>query len=454
MERTGLVKARNRKHWTQQQAAVHIGIDGKTLSRWERGVATPRGHNILQLCKVYGATAIDLGLEESDTNIHVPFIPDDPFPSHSQDLTLRFMAILCTWPQHDMHFQILQRCIAQATEDIAVNQDFISRREALRRLALLPIAISGSTMQTAVLKRPREEILMHCAAGITACEYLSNGDDLSFAFATVSSYLPTLVAMTKESTRYRQVAARLATQCLFLKTVLSTHVEGKQQATRYAQEAVTFSEVSDDLALRITALGRLAWIYSNERQRKPALTQALQAHHLFEHGQQKSPALQSYVYGVLAKYQALNGSKEEAIRSLQQAHTAFFRENNDVYTYMDHDLANFLLDDGTTYLFMGEYEKAADSFAQIIDPGTLQAKISTAERIRVETLNFHTLALLKQKEKEKDRIIHIWKASLQGAIRLKSEQRFYEACANYDIIESVWAGEKWIKELKDLMVHW
>lgn len=65
MERTKLVEARKKKHWSQEKAAMMIGVDANTLSRWERGVAMPRGHYIEQLYKVYNTTATELGLELS-----------------------------------------------------------------------------------------------------------------------------------------------------------------------------------------------------------------------------------------------------------------------------------------------------------------------------------------------------------------------------------------------------
>jgi transcriptional regulator with XRE-family HTH domain len=36
-----LFAARKRRHWTQQQAAHHIGVDPATYARWERGDSTP-----------------------------------------------------------------------------------------------------------------------------------------------------------------------------------------------------------------------------------------------------------------------------------------------------------------------------------------------------------------------------------------------------------------------------
>jgi hypothetical protein len=121
---------------------------------------------------------------------------------------------------------------------------------------------------------------------------------------------------------------------------------------------------------------------------------------------------------------------------------------------MDHDLSNFLLDDGVTHIFMAQYEEALQSFSQIIRPSDLSPRIPVAERIRVEILNYQTVASLKSPKKDMEQTMYFWHACIQGAKSLKSEQRFSEACATFEMAECVWAGEKKIDNLRDLAVHW
>ena len=73
--------------------------------------------------------------------------------------------------------------------------DDLSRREALRRLALLPLELCGLTALRPVLEQPAEEILAQCAAGITACWYLWRGKELPLAFQVIATYAPTLKAL-------------------------------------------------------------------------------------------------------------------------------------------------------------------------------------------------------------------------------------------------------------------
>ncbi len=74
----------------------------------------------------------------------------------------------------------------------------------------------------AIATRARE-IINQCAAGIAVCWELSKGDDehdLSPAFNGVSTYLPVLKAVVRDSAPYRKDAASLAGQCALLQCLL------------------------------------------------------------------------------------------------------------------------------------------------------------------------------------------------------------------------------------------
>lgn len=90
----------------------------------------------------------------------------------------------------------------------------------------------------------------------------------------------------------------------------------------------------------------------------------------------------------------------------------------------------------------------------LIEPEKLTLKIALPERSRIEGLNIMTRALLKSPEKDMEQTLHFWQAAVQGARALRSEQRFHEALINYEIMQSVWSGEKRIASMRDLMVHW
>ena len=75
MKRMRLVAARTRKHWTQQDAAGHLGVSPITVSKWERGITNPLPRFIPKLCELYGAPAHALDLEDTEGALPAP-IPD------------------------------------------------------------------------------------------------------------------------------------------------------------------------------------------------------------------------------------------------------------------------------------------------------------------------------------------------------------------------------------------
>ncbi len=151
--------------------------------------------------------------------------------------------------------------------------------------------------------------------------------------------------------------------------------------------------------------------------------------------------IQSYVYDVLAKNQSLNGQTALAQESLQLAHKAFFA-NSAYDTHFKHEAANFLLDDGVTHLFLSQPEAALQTFTQIIRLDDLTVSIPLSKRLLPEVVNNMTLALLKIPQKDMEQIIFCWHTGLQGALSLRSEQRFKESVHLQTIMEIVWPGEK------------
>ena len=64
-----LLKAERIKHgWTQAKVAEAVGVDAKTVGRWERGKALPYPYYREQLCLLFGKTAQQLGLSSADEN--------------------------------------------------------------------------------------------------------------------------------------------------------------------------------------------------------------------------------------------------------------------------------------------------------------------------------------------------------------------------------------------------
>ncbi len=210
MERERLKEARYHKGWSQEQLAEYIGVTRNTVSRWEQGLSRPYPIHKQKICTLFQMQAATLDLEEPQISIDQLLSSFDETTAlvdstlilvRKQNLAGCFIKIVTSWPRRDSAYHELQTLIRQATEEYTnmnILPDYpVTRRNALHFLALLPIEIFGLSSLKATLKSSPEEMLTHCAAGITACEYLSNGNDLSTAFLIVSAYLPTLVVLAK-----------------------------------------------------------------------------------------------------------------------------------------------------------------------------------------------------------------------------------------------------------------
>jgi len=330
----------------------------------------------------------------------------------------------------------------------------LTRREALRRLAMLPVlfGISGG------MQRPLEETLRQCAAGITACEYLSKGnhEDIALAYSMLSAYLPNLKTIVKESSLYRKEAAALVTQSYIIKFLLGLHIEGTSAATRYVRRAVAYSKESGDIILQLTALRRLTWAYLDDRQPGEALRTIEQANHLVENSRTPvPPRLRSSIYGTLAVMQAKNAL--DVTSTLPLAQEAFFAspvEYDGSLSHVDFSFAQLVRNDGLAYYYQGRYQDALAVYTQIIDSENFTPKAVMSEWIYTELVHLQTMATLKNPIRDMEQVIALWKADIRGATTLQSQQRFEEACTAYEVMEGVWPNERRIMELRDLIVHW
>ncbi|MBV9689914.1 MAG: helix-turn-helix transcriptional regulator [Ktedonobacteraceae bacterium] len=464
MKRERLVAARVRRHWTLEEAAERLGVNANTLYKWEAGKAAPRFYNIQKLCEVYEASAWELGLDMVQEVVTSQALATNEALSGlmQSDLTLRLLVLV--FEPHRVscqHLQHLQERIRRILEEeLTTEQDLISRREALHRLALLPFATLHLNALGASLSRPIEEILTQCAAGVAACWHLSKsaeGSDLALAFRCVSGYLPTLKAIVKDSSQYRRAAATLAGQCALLQTILGLHLQGLKEAEQYAQEAVTYSREAQDIPLLVSALHSATWLYSYAKRYQQALHTIEQAIPLLKPKSRiapLSPLLCGRVYSVRAIMQAKNG--QDGTPSLNLAKEALLAPSDDepCFAGVEFTASNIVLDEAHVQCYQGKLDEVLNSLSQVIDPETLVAKLPLPERVRIGTLNDVARAVLKGEHKEMEHAIHFWRAALEGAVKLHSEQRFSEVLVTYESMQSLWPREKRISELRDLIIRW
>jgi len=455
-----LAEARDRKMLTQQEVANLVGVEFNTISRWETSRATPRGRNLRTICDVLGITMTELGIEEDEEIDEESPPPKETALFTLGDLTMQLLAL----PSLCRNFVEIQDRVAIILEEYDMtNTDvdaLVSRREALHRLAGIPVVMMGLTASHPVLRWPKPEIINQCAASVSACWELSrskDGTDLTKAFKGVSAYLPTLEAIVKESSaRYHKEAASLVGQCYLLKMLLGWHTEGHDKALQYANEATLYSREAGDTTLWLAVQDYASWMhYYDRRYTRIALRTAEQTVPMLKDKGALPPRLMSGLYSTLAVMQAKNGQKASA--TLKKAADAFFANGGNEehrFLYMDYGQSELILNDGMVMYYEQDYARALDSFGQIMDLQTLAMKRPLPERSKIEMLNLMALSTLKSTERDMEQALHFWHPAIEGAKALQSEQRFEEASMTYEIMEALWPGEKTIKGLRELAVHW
>ena len=465
MERARLSAARMEKGWSQEYVASRLNVDRITVQRWEQNRTTPQPYHLEQLCQLFGKTAVALGLVEEHLVVE-QHTPEQEEATEGEGVYTSFRAshfwlrlwhVVCNWPRNNARYHELQESLLLELEDTTsmTHDKSMSRRDALRLLAAMPIEICGLSAVKVVMKRPVEEILTLCAAGVTACWHLRRGRELLFVSDTIARYLPTLKAIAHgASSTQRKAAADLLAQSYLLKSELACHVEGFNEAVAYTRLATTYSEGAEDTTLQSLALRTQAAVYSYANRWEQALQAGEQALSILEttQGTPIPPLVRSYIYGGLAIYQARNGFKQKAFISLGKAHTAFFAQPPDdpAPIWVNHDKANLTLHDGLTHYHLGLQKEALDSLAQIHhDP-------AKTETVRVEALIYQVMAEVNRAEGIRDMVwcIDRWIQGMEGAKTLQSEQRFNESMHAYASLCAAWPAEPRIKELRAYTTHW
>ncbi len=226
-----LQKARIDRHWTQEEVAEQMRVDVSTVRRWEHGRNKPQPRQYYHLCQLFHKALPD-GFQvdpagEADKQVASKeerqlLQESDPYTQFLvSDLTVRLLRILWTWPlrNENARYHELQSLLIQEIEqkDNTMHHP-INRRDALRRIAGLPIEVYGLSLALPAVLREPDAFLPQCAAGIASCWYLRKGKDLAFVSSVVSRYAPTLKDLvTQGPGTFRKDAADILAQCLILK---------------------------------------------------------------------------------------------------------------------------------------------------------------------------------------------------------------------------------------------
>jgi tetratricopeptide (TPR) repeat protein/transcriptional regulator with XRE-family HTH domain len=441
--RSKLIEARERRGWTQEVAAQHLGIDRATLQRWEYGQSRPRGYSKKRLCDVYEADAYALGLEgigAAERESAAPLLLGSNF------LETKLLTHIIQWPRNSMNYIELLRGLRKEIQTDMSSE--ITRRQVLEVMAVLPCTALGLSSSEASLGHP-EETMPWITGGIVGCWGLGRGSDLTLASQLVSTYIPTLTLYVKQP-HYRKAAASLAAQAWLLKTTLGWHCETLPNALQYALEAEKYAKISGESTLQVDAMHRLGMAHFYAKRYDKALEKLEEAKEIIEHNGAVPHTVARHAYLDLAAYQAKSGNADETKKTLKKAYKLFNATSDDPMAQMlgYSDIENVLRWEGLALSYMGDHSAALDSYKQVADAR------GVAERIYVEVLLNRLNSKLRLPNKELGECITLWTTAIEGAKDLQSEQRYNEAIALYETMECIWPGESCIVELRPLIVHW
>ncbi len=168
-----LTQARLNHSWTQQDVADLISTTPQTVSRWERGIATPGPYHQRKLCDLFGFSTADFGL--------VAQVSQEPVAQVSQE------------PEESLnHVSILEQPIETSTKDAEndpqrSNNVEVSQRKEIVALPLLPLSRQPSRQHLLPSQWLHFALLLSCMVGLLASQVASVA---SVASATATNPKP------------------------------------------------------------------------------------------------------------------------------------------------------------------------------------------------------------------------------------------------------------------------
>jgi hypothetical protein len=356
----------------------------------------------------------------------------------------------------------IRRIIKECDRMNATNKNYqITRREAIGALAKLPMITLGLTIPGAVVQPKRYgDALEHCAVALEGCSelYWSNdASDILLAFQYVSKYLPILKTIAQDSSAPRCEALDLAARYALLKALLGSNcIRMTEETTSYSKDAVALCNMAGDISLQLNAYRTLARRYFDNKNYMMAHRTIQEGECVLKDYQKMSdvPKLSSSVTGWFYSTYALVQTKSGEAPDVALGIATDSESSSTPTTSMLFTESTRLREAALICCYHGDQEQAMRWLAQRMDLETLAPRIPQSEFGRIEAINILTLSMLKSKERDMEKIIHHWTAGIEGAKTLRHEHGFSEAVANFEAMEFVWPGEKRIKNLRTLIVHW
>lgn len=309
---------------------------------------------------------------------------------------------------------------------------------ALAQFPLFPFSSPNTQSDTI------EEFLSCCEENILACWRLMRGDEIAVVPSVLCTWLPPLESFIRESGPYQKQSASLAVQGYIIAGLVRVLHRDYDEAEWCCKQALEYSEIAQDLNLKVAALKHLATKYNDAGYHLKTLHTYQEALPLIE---QVSPLLQSRVFLGLALSYARCQKEQQAWHYYELAQESFPKhpEHDSSFSYADCGRSSLNHYSGLMYLEFGQPKKAWEVFQEVVQ---LQQQTVIPERTVIEIVNCKAAAAIVQKDL--DRACAHLQEGIQGAIRLKSKMRFHDSIELFQKAQAVWPYEPALQELEEL----
>lgn len=459
-----LEAARHSRGWTLEIASQKIGVHPQTLRSWETGKSKPHGFRIYKITQVYARSPAALGLK---WDYHLPAFTttsgqhagDPPTicsaPVHAAEpeflllrldepvytiehLDRRLMSLIIDrkmdYRSHDYHALQAQmdRCIREYDEYMRASSvsasENLERLRTLRVIASLPIALYLEGDGASRTSMP-EDILVHCAAGMTACWHM--GQDSSAARTCVAGYLLLLSDVFARVEYYRSEAAELIAQASLLRVLIASHLDDFQDSLNYYRQALAFGRGIEPVD---AACSHPVAPHRYGRQPEQALERLTEAIWLLKPVPMPPdfPLICGYVQKLAALYQPLSPAEQNAgplCRPLP-AEQFDLLDGEQFPSLNDYAGVALHLWTGVTHCELDEYACLLENLRSV---DSLDAVADAPAFIRLAFLSNRALAALPLHDMH--RAITILRALIPSALSLGDEKALLETREAYHLIQ-------------------
>jgi transcriptional regulator with XRE-family HTH domain len=455
---------------SQEQLADILGVERKAVGRWERVESHPQPVHRPRLADALRVSIEDLEQLLRDvvdardrdeiTVVVEPAASDQSefaaaleWPAWFGARTAHLIGTVDTWPSPGAQPGALQDLLDREflMFDAVVEGDdpghAVSRRQALITIAALPIALAPLDSAEPAAGAAVEFFLSRCAASLTACWHLLRGHDLRAVDHAVSSYLVRLEAVAKGVARYRDSAARLASQAHRICGIVALHGDQLRIREYHCRQALHYAGATSDVSTRVAALISLASTYFYDAD--PARAIAIYEQALsFE--AELPPLQRSRIQAELAVVYGQLGRESAALTSVETAERQYpqYPDQDPSHIYAEFTRASLTLERGLSYLALAArfpnrgYQRDA---ARVFSWADRNRDASVPDRIRFEIINHRARAAVLLNDL--DAFETYLSQAAEGVVLLGSKQRQKEIQNVWRQASIVWPDERRLKTL-------